>query len=205
MKMMMVMVIDWDLLRFTILSRIQAARCPSYPRVDIFTVRTWDLLVEDGWIRQNKIVSNGTLSLAPGPSHTHSGRLDKGMCPGPLPQVFILSEVTTLTERQRRWNWTAQLRRALVWNITLGKLYSTYQQVNWWCLWQAGVLYIWPWQSGGHHHWRRSRRKDSLCLQWGWLAERLDTIKSGEKNACLWQLCKWRKEGKLSFVVSLIY
>ena len=60
------------------------------------------------------LASNGAQPLAPGPSHTHSERGDMLMCPGPLPQECISSEVPTVRGHQRRRSWMAQLRRALV-------------------------------------------------------------------------------------------
>ena len=48
------------------------------------------------------LVSNGALLLAPGPSHTLSGRRELVMFPGPLPQECISSEVPALLRRQRR-------------------------------------------------------------------------------------------------------
>ena len=89
-------------LRFSILSQKQAAQCLSYLRVDHLTARMEDYLVEDGRMLPDPHVSNGAPPLAPGPSHTLSGTREKIMCPGPLPQECISSEVALVRGRQRR-------------------------------------------------------------------------------------------------------
>ena len=90
-------------LRFSILTQKPAAHCPSYLRLDMITARTEDYLVEEVMVMlPGPLVSNGALLLAPGPSHTLSSRGELFMCPGPLPQECISSEVTYLLRRQRR-------------------------------------------------------------------------------------------------------
>ena len=127
--MVMVMVVS-DPLRFSILSKKQVAHFPSYLRLNWLTVRTEDYLVEETrlLILLRQLVSDGAHLQAPGTSHTLSGRGDNIMCPGPLPQECISLEVGTIWDRQRRWSWMDQLRRVLVWNMTLSRLQSLFHQ-----------------------------------------------------------------------------
>ena len=184
-------------LRFLILSQKQAAHFLTYPRLDMTTPQTEDYFVEEDYRLPGRLVSNGAQPLVLGPSHTLSEKRDMVKCPGPLPRECISSEERTgsVRGRQRKLSLMAQLRMVLVWNMILGRLHSTFNYQLVMYLWQVCLCYPWLWQWGGHHHWRKSNSEDSVCLQRGWLAKRLDIIKSGETQPCLWQLCERRKKG----------
>ena len=97
----MTLLVISSLLRFSILIQTEAAHFPNYLRKDITTARMEDYLVEEDLL-PGPPVSNGSLSLAPGVSHTLSGRRYVVICPGPQHQEFISLEVTEIVARQRR-------------------------------------------------------------------------------------------------------